>query len=34
MTICNFVIEQKWNELEALRNGDMININFDTIQQL
>ncbi len=34
MTICNFVIEQKWNELEALRNGDIININFDTIQQL
>ena len=34
MTICNFVIEQKWNELDALKNGDMININFDTIQQL
>lgn len=34
MTICNFVIENKWNELEALRNGDIININFDTIQQL
>ena len=34
MTLCNFVIEQKWNELEALKNGDMINVNFDTIQQL
>lgn len=34
MTICNFVIEQKWNELEALKNGDIVNINFDTIQQL
>ena len=34
MTICNFVIEQKWNELEALKNGDIANINFDTIQQL
>ena len=34
MTICNFVIEMKWNELEALKNGDIANINFDTIQQL
>lgn len=34
MTLCNFVIEQKWNELEALKNGDIVNINFDTIQQL
>lgn len=34
MTLCNFVIEQKWNELEALKNGDMVNVNFDTIQQL
>lgn len=34
MTICNFVIEHKWNELEALKNGDIVNINFDTIQQL
>jgi len=34
MSICNFVIEQKWNELEALKNGDIVNINFDTIQQL
>ena len=34
MTICNFVVEQKWNELEALKNGDIANINFDTIQQL
>ena len=34
MTICNFVIEQKWNELETLKNGDIANINFDTIQQL
>ena len=34
MTICNFVVEMKWNELEALKNGDIANINFDTIQQL
>lgn len=34
MTICNFVLEMKWNELEALKNGDIANINFDTIQQL
>jgi len=34
MTICNFVVEMKWNELEALKNGDVANINFDTIQQL
>lgn len=34
MSISNFVIENKWNELEALKNGDIANINFDTIQQL
>lgn len=34
MSICNFVIENKWNELEALKRGDVVNINFDTIQQL
>lgn len=34
MSICNFVIENKWNELEALKKGDIANINFDTIQQL
>lgn len=34
MSICNFVVEQKWNELEALKNGDVSNINFDTIRQL
>jgi len=34
MSICNFIIEQKWNELETLKNGDIANINFDTIQQL
>jgi hypothetical protein len=34
MSVCNFVIENKWNELEALKNGDIVNINFDTIQQL
>jgi len=34
MTICNFVVEMKWNELEALKNGDIANINFDSIQQL
>ena len=34
MTICNFVIENKWVELEALRNGDIANINFDNITVL
>ena len=34
MSLSNFVIENKWNELEALKRGDIANINFDTIQQL
>ena len=34
MTICNFVLEKKWNELEMLKDGNLTNINFDTIQQL
>lgn len=31
-TLANFVVDQKWNELEALRNGDLVNVNFDAVK--
>lgn len=31
-TLCNFVIDHKWEELEALRNGDLANVNFDAVK--
>ena len=34
MSLSSFIIDQKWNELEALRNGELANINFDTIRSL
>ena len=34
MSLSSFVIEQKWNELKALKGGDVANINFDTLVQI
>lgn len=34
MNIANFVIDRKWNELKALRDGKLANINYDTIKSL
>lgn len=31
-TLANFIIDQRWNELEALKEGTMSNINFDAIK--
>lgn len=33
-SISSFVIEHKWEELEALKNGDIANINFDSIKMV
>lgn len=33
-TLCNYVIDQRWNDIEALKNGDQGNINFDTVKML
>ena len=32
VSLCNFVIDHRWDELEALRNGDLANTNFDAIK--
>lgn len=34
MNIANFVIDKKWNELKALKEGKLANINYDTIKSL
>ena len=34
MSIATFVINENWNELEALRDGKLANINYDTIKSL
>ena len=31
-TLANFVIDHKWNELEALKNGELVNVNFDAVK--
>lgn len=33
-TLCNFVVDHKWNDIEALKNGDKGNINFDNVRVL
>ena len=33
-TLANFVIDHKWEELEALRNGEIANIDFNAVKQL
>lgn len=32
ISLCNFVIDHKWEELEALKNGDLTNTNFEAIK--
>lgn len=34
MSISSFIIENKWNELKALRDGNIVNVNFDTVVQI
>ena len=34
MSLSTFTIEQKWNELEALKEGKIANINYNTIKTL
>ena len=34
MSLSSFIIDRKWNELKALRNGELGNINYDTIKSL
>lgn len=34
MNLASFVIENKWNELKALKDGNIVNVNFDTIVQI
>lgn len=31
-TLANFVIDHKWEELEALKNGELANVNFDAVK--
>ena len=31
-TLANFVIDRKWEELEALKNGELVNVNFDAVK--
>ena len=31
-TLANFVIDHKWEELEALKNGELVNVNFDAVK--
>lgn len=33
-TLANFVIDHKWEELEALRDGEIANIDFNAVRQL
>ena len=34
MSIASFVIEAKWEDLKALKDGKIANVNFDTVMQL
>lgn len=34
MSLSSFIIDQKWNELKALKDGKLVNINYDTIRSL
>ena len=31
-SLCNFVIDRKWEELQALKDGNLANVNFDAIK--
>lgn len=32
VSLCNFVVDHRWEELEALRDGDIANTNFNAIK--
>lgn len=32
--LASFIIDQRWNELEALKNGDNANIDYDSVRML
>lgn len=32
VSLCNFVVDHKWEELEALKNGDLANVNYDAVK--
>lgn len=34
MSLSSFIIDRKWNELQALKDGKLANINYDTIKSL
>ena len=31
-TLASFIVDNRWHELEALRNGDLANVNFDAVK--
>ena len=31
-SLCNFVIDHKWEELQAFKDGDLANVNFDAVK--
>lgn len=33
-TLASFIVDQRWLELEALRSGNMVNIDFDAVKLL
>ncbi len=33
-TLCNFIIDRKWIDLEAMKNGNTVNINYDAIKMI
>ena len=33
-TLASFIVDNRWHELEALRNGDLANINYDSVKML
>ena len=33
-SLCNYVVDQKWNDIEALKNGTQGNVNFNTVRVL
>lgn len=33
-TLASFIVDNRWHELEALRNGDLANINYESVKML
>lgn len=33
-TLASFIVDNRWHELEALKNGDLANINYDSVKML